>query len=179
MIKSITPLVLLLASLSLFLLFIIPNFETVKEKRAQIKVLNEALSNSRKVQSVRDALLTSYNNIGTADLDRLKKILPDHVDNVRLILEFDRIATRSGMKLQNVSTRDDVREDSGAFGPDDALFGKIRMNFSLLGRYESLIDFLTEIEESLRVVDIVALSFTRGSGELYEYELEVDTYWLK
>ncbi len=179
MIKRIMPLVLLLASLSLFLLFIIPNFEAVKEKRAQIKILNEALSNSRKVQAVRDALLTSYNNIGTADLDRLKKILPDHVDNVRLTLELDRIASRNGMSLKNVSTRDNVREDSGAFGPDDALFGKIRMNLSLNGRYESLIEFLKEVEQSLRVVDVIALSFTRGSGELYEYEIEIDTYWLK
>lgn len=170
---------LLLASLGLFFFFVIPQYEAVRIKQEQIKILNDALNNSRKVQAARDTLLSTYNNIGVADIERLKKILPDHVDNVRLILEVDRIASRNNMVLQNVSTREDVRGDSGALGPDDSLFGKLRLNFSLAGRYESLISFLAEVEQSLRVVDIVALSFTRGLGDLYEYELEVDTYWLK
>ena len=179
MIKRIAPLIFLLAALGLFFLFITPRYEVVKAKRGQIKILNDALLNSRKVQAARDTLLTTYNNISNADLERLKRILPDHVDNVRLILEINRIATDNGMILQNVTTRDDTRADSGAFGPDDSAYGKIRMSFSLAGKYESLVNFLKEIEQSLRVVDIVALSFTRGRGDLYEYEIEVDTYWLK
>ncbi len=179
MIKRIAPLILFLAALGLFFFFIVPRYETAKVKQKQISVLNDALSNSRKVQAARDTLLTTYNNISTSDIDRLKKILPDHVDNVRLILEIDQIATRNGMILQNVRTREDVRGDSGAFGPDDSPYGRIRMSFSLLGRYESLVTFLREVEAGLRVADVVALSFTRGRGDLYEYEVEVDTYWLK
>lgn len=179
MLKRITPLFLLLASLALFSFFIIPQYKEVMDRREEIGFLNEALNNSKKVQTVRDALLASYNNIADADLERLKKILPDHVDNVRLILEFDRIASRNNMILQNVATRDSARGESDAFGPDDALFGKIRMSFALAGSYESLVKFLVEIEQSLRVVDIVSLSFAITPGDLYEYDMEVDTYWLK
>lgn len=178
MIKQITPIILLLAVLALFFFFIAPQYKTLQEKRGQIVSLDEALRNSRQVQIARDTLLTSYNNIADEDLERLRKILPDHVDNVRLILEIDRIASRNNMILQNVTTRDGA-QNTGGFGPDDGLYGKIRMGFSLIGRYESLVNFLAEIEQSLRVVDIVALSFTRGQGDLYEYELELDTYWLK
>lgn len=177
MIQKILPLVLALASLALFFFFVIPEFRELKERRAQIGFLNEALSNSRKVQAVRDSLLSSYNTIADADLSRLEKILPDHVDNVRLILEIDRIASRNGMVLQNITTREAERRNQ--FGPDDSSFGKIQMGFSLVGRYESLVNFLSEIEQSLRLVDVVGLSFVRGQGDLYEYELELYTYWLK
>ncbi|MBI2047786.1 MAG: hypothetical protein HYT27_01470 [Parcubacteria group bacterium] len=179
MIKQIVPIVLILASLAIFSFFIVPQYAKLKEERQQIASLNDALNNSRRVQAVRDTLLTSYNNIGDEDLDRLKKILPDHVDNVRLILEIDRIASRNAMILKNVATQNSAGDAPGSFGPNDALFGKIRMGFSLIGRYESLVNFLTELEQSLRVVDIVALSFSRGQGDLYEYELELNTYWLK
>ena len=167
MIKRITPLLFFLVALGLFFLFIVPQYEIVRAKQQQIKILNDALNNSKKVQAARDTLLTTYNSIGAVELDRLKKILPDNVDNVRLILELDRIATRNSMILQNVSTREDARGDAGAFGPDDSSFGKIRLNFSLAGRYESLVSFLQQMEQSLRVVDVVALSFTRGRGDLY------------
>src|SRR3989344_8422745 len=154
MIKQIVPILLILASLAVFSFFIVPQYAKLKEERQQIASLNDALSNSRRVQAVRDTLLTSYNNIADEDLDRLKKILPDHVDNVRLILEIDRIASRNAMILKNVATRTSEESVEGSFGPDDGLYGKIRMGFSLIGRYESLVNFLAEVEQSLRVVDV-------------------------
>ena len=179
MLRQIIPIILVLASLALFFFFIVPQYGGLKEKRSRVASLNEALGNSRQVQAIRDALLTSYNTIADADLDRLIKILPDHVDNVRLIIEIDRIASRNNMILKSVRTQGGAKDIAGSFGPDDALYGKIRIGFSLLGRYESLTNFLKEVEQSLRVVDVVDLSFARGEGDLHEYELEVDTYWLK
>ena len=179
MLRQIIPIILVLASLALFFFFIVPQYGGLKEKRSRVASLNEALGNSRQVQAIRDALLTSYNTIADADLDRLIKILPDHVDNVRLIIEIDRIASRNNMILKSVRTQGGAEYIGGTFGPNDTPYGKIRIGFSLLGRYESLTNFLSEIEQSLRVVDVVDLSFTRGQGDLYEYELELDTYWLK
>ncbi len=179
MIKNITPVILLLGALAIFFFFIMPQYNALTDKRAQIALLNEALNNSRQVQAVRDTLLTRYNGISNEDIERLKKILPDHVDNVRLIIEIDRLAARNNMILRNVTTRDGAREVSGSFGPDSGTYGKIRVGFSLIGNYKSLVNFLKEIEQSLRVVDVGVLSFTRGQGDLYEYALELDTYWLK
>lgn len=178
MIKQITPLILVLVSLAIFSMFIAPRYRAAQEQKGVITTLNEALNNSKKVQAVRDSLLSSYNSIADADLSRLRKVLPDHVDNVRLVLEVDRIASRNNMILQNVSTRSNVRSKS-ALGPDDSPFGRIRISFSIVGRYESLVNFLSELEQSLRVVDVMALSFVRGEGDFYKYDIELDTYWLK
>ena len=176
--KQVIPILLIIGSFALIFFFVIPQYKVVQNEKALIASLNSALTNSRQVQGLRDSLLTKYNTISDVELDRLKKILPDHVDNVRLILEFDRIALRNGMVLQNVSTQEGSKT-KGSFGPDESLFGKLRIRFSVIGQYDSLVNFLTEIEQSLRVVDIVALSFTRGKGDLNEYEIEVETYWLK
>ena len=179
MMKQFAPVILIIVSIAVFFGLISPLYDGVKERRAQIKLLSEALSNSRKVQTVRDQLLERYNRISTADLERLKKIVPDHVDNVRLLIEVDRIATRNGVVVQHVATRDGSRSERATLGPDESPIGTIRMNFSLAGGFQNIIAFLSELEQSLRVVDITAFSFTRGKGDVYEYDMEIQTYWLK
>ena len=176
--KQMIPILLIVGSFALFFFFVMPQYKVVQTERSLIASLNSALSNSRELQEVRDTILTKYNTIADEELTRLKSILPDHVDNVRLILEIDRVALRNGMVLQNVTTQEGGKTN-GSFGPNDGFFGKLRIRFSVVGQYDAFVNFLTEIERSLRVVDIVSLSFTRGKGDLNEYEIEVVTYWLK
>ena len=64
-------------------------------------------------EQLKQSLLSRFNAFKTEDLDRLRKLLPDHVDNVRLILDLDNLAARHGMALQNVVISEPASE-SGA-----------------------------------------------------------------
>ena len=62
----------------------------------------EAIDNSAKLIKVRDDVLRAYNSLTVEDKDRLNKIVPDNVDNVRLIIDVkDDIAARHGLFLKN------------------------------------------------------------------------------
>ena len=53
-------------------------------------------------KETRDTLNNKYNTFSKTDLDKLNKILPDNVDNIKLILDIQRIAQTYGMDIQNI-----------------------------------------------------------------------------
>lgn len=63
---------------------------------------NEALNNSKALEAERDKLTQKYNSFDPENLSKLQKLLPDNVDNIRLILEIEKIASPYGMVLKNV-----------------------------------------------------------------------------
>ena len=78
----------------------------------EIASYDEALDNSKALEAERDKLTQKYNSFNPEDLSRLQKLLPDNVDNIRLILEIEKIASPYGMALKdvkyNVSDQDTV-----------------------------------------------------------------------
>jgi len=90
--RNITAIILILASIGLFFGYIDGTYSDVKELRIEQADYDRALSNSKELQAERDKLLAKFNNIGTVDLDKLNKLLPDNIDNVRLVIDVDNIA---------------------------------------------------------------------------------------
>src|SRR5687767_12115956 len=103
MARFITPIILLLIAAAIFFGYISPAYKDTKTVRSEIGEYEEALSQSKELQASRDELLTKYNTFEARDLERLKKFLPGNVDNVRLVMDIDSIASKYGMILRNVS----------------------------------------------------------------------------
>jgi hypothetical protein len=55
-------------------------------------------------------LTQKYSTIDPVNLDKLTKLLPDNVDNIRLILEIEKIASPYGMILKDVKYETASRE---------------------------------------------------------------------
>ncbi len=102
MTRFILPIILITASFAIFFLFVIPFYGEISDLKAQIASYDQALSNSKALENERDKLTQKYNSITTSDLDRIKKLLPENVDNIRLILEIEKIASPFGMALRDV-----------------------------------------------------------------------------
>ena len=105
------PLLLLLASVGLFFAYVNPTYNGLADLKQQTAKLDEALNKAKELQSIRDQLLSKYNTFSSGDLERLKKLLPDHIDNVRLIIDIDDIASRYGMSVTKVAIS---KSESGA-----------------------------------------------------------------
>lgn len=176
--KSFLPFILILAAVGLFFGYVDPAYQDLKGVRQEARAYDEALTKSRELQAVRDQLLSKYNTFSPQDLARLEKLLPDSIDNVRLILDIDNIAARYGMRVRNV-TLDDMSNRAAALGEDTALLRSVTLSFSVSAKYEDLLRFLADLERSLRLLDVTGLSFTARDGALNEYSVSVRTYWLK
>ena len=179
--KLFLPILFLAISGALFFLYIDPTYGRVKELLSEQGQIDQALSRSKELQDVRDSLLARYNTFPTSELDRLQKLVPDHVDNVRLILDLDSMAAKYGMRVRDVDIGGEaVRQDAGtSIGSDDSAYESVVLSFTVSGTYDTFRQFLADLERSLRLVDIVGLQFKASETGIYNFTFNVKTYWLK
>lgn len=186
MTRAIVTLFCLAAAGALFILYTKPAYEGVQGIRDQITEYNLALDKAAELQRLKQSLLSRYNSFNPADVDRLHKLLPDHVDNVRLVLDLDTLASKHGLALQNVvisGPKDATAEaEIATIGPTVQRYDSVAIQFATTGNYDRFVQFLTDLEKSLRVVDIVDLSMNAagaGGDQVYRFDITLNTYWLK
>ncbi len=194
--KFVMPAILIAIAVALFFIFTSPLYNGLSDLRAEVASYNEALGNSKALEDARDQLTAKYNSFSKEDLARLQKLLPESVDNIRLILEIEQLAAPYGMALKNVqySTEDaGVAPAGGAGAPAKAVqsrkgYGVLDLEFTVSGSYDDFIKFLRDLENNLRLVDVSFLEFSSSTGravsktsdpEIYDYNLKIKTYWLK
>lgn len=184
MTKTLITICSLAAALGLFLMYTKPAYDGIQSKKVQIERYDLALDKADELQRLKKDLLTRYGSFNKDDIDRLHKLLPDHVDNVRLVLDLDTLASKNGLALQNISVSSPTESREGAvnitIGAEMATFDSLTMSFQTTGTYDRFITFLSELEESLRIVDIEKLNINAvGNGNNYTYDITLRTYWLK
>ena len=188
-----------------------PAYDGVQEVRGHIAQYDAALDKAAELQSLKQTLLSRFNAFDPTDLDRLQKLLPDHVYNVRLILDLDSLAERYGLALQNVDVSSSQKQAGksqtalGAIGTSNQKYDSLTLTFGTTATYPEFVQLITDLESSLRIVDLVSLSITAGTGgsgfsssatnpfptqggkgaggrsgePLYTYNITLRTYWLK
>ena len=171
---------LIIIAVITFFTFIDPTYKEVKALNIENNQFDQALNRSKELQAIRDKLLSRYNTFSTGDLDRIDKLLPDNVDNVRLILDLDGIASKYGMLVREVVIVKG-NEDSGDAVNTGIRIGKIELSFKITAPYEDFKKFVRDLEQSLRIVDIKSLSFKprAENRDLMDFNIVITTYWLK
>ncbi len=181
--KGIIPVICIVIAGALFYWYIDPTYAEIRDLRVTEGTLDGALSRALDLQQTRDQLLSRYNTFSQDDLTRLEKLLPDHVDNVRLVLDMDSMASQYGMRVRNVAIENPQKsaatQQIGTVGPDESQYESMLFSFTVTGQYETFRQFLADLEKSLRLVDIEGVSFSSADNGLYDYTITLRTYWLK
>lgn len=183
-------LVLLAGSIALFVMYTMPTYDSARETQVKITEYDSALSKADELQRLKQQLLSRYNAFNPIDIDRLKKLLPDHVDNVRLVLDLDTLASKHGFALQNVvidaqGLTAGSGEETQVIGAERRTFDSLTLQFATTGTYPAFVDFMKALEGSLRIVDMVDLKMdpnlaTTAQGEpSYRFDVTLRTYWLR
>ncbi len=130
-------------------------------------------------------LLETYNSYPPTTLDRLNKLLPDNVDNVRLIIDINNIARRYGMTIRDIQFSTDqnneqVANNTSRPAPAPLERGTVAMGFSTTGSYLNFQAFLADLARSLRLIDVIGVDFAATDiNDVYQYNVELQTYWLQ
>lgn len=174
------PLILLVVAASVFGFFTRPLLAEIAGLRAEKLRLETGLDNARQLKEVRDELIKTSREFATAHLERLDKMLSDNVDNVRLIIDINNLARGSGMSIRNIKIKTDERtEGKEVIADSGQKRGAVTLTFSVSGPYTNFADFLGRLAQSLRLVDVTGVSFTSNDKNFYDYNVEIQTYWLK
>lgn len=188
MIRTIIALVAFAASASIFFMYTKPEYDASGTVKAEIAQYDTALTKAAELQRLKQALLTQFNTFNPTDIERLKKMLPDHVDNVRLILDLDNLAGANGLALQNVvvstpSETGNAETAASSISSSRQGYDSVTLSFATIASYDDFLKLLSDIQVSLRIVDLVSLSLTStgpvSGAPLYNFDISLRTYWLK
>lgn len=164
---------------------------TISDLRAEKAELVAALDQAQALREVADNLRVAYYSFTEAERERLNRMIPDNVDNVKLIIDINNIATRYGMTINDAkietgttptSATEEVADASIQLidNPSGAISqGTVDISFSVTGSYDVFRQFLNDLGSSLRLVDVRSLSFKSAAEDTYQYSVKLSTYWLK
>lgn len=201
MTRLIIPIILIGIAGSFFFVFTNPIYNNISALNLDVASYNGALDNSKMFENERDKLTSKYNQIDPDNLVKIKKLLPDNVDNIRLILEIGQIALPYGMVLKDVkySVIDKNTATTATTGTvikggsvleTSKNYGIFDLEFSISGTYDNFISFTKDLESNLRIVDISSITFSSNvsssgsnpkisSPDIYKYDFKIKTYYLK
>ncbi len=176
------PLVLVLAAIGLFVLYTNPLYQGLKGSQDKVSAYDDALDKSQELKALRDKLQSARNAFSPQDEQKLIRLVPDQVDNIRLIIDINSIAARRGLALGDVALGEVSRSSTApsgiAVGPSGDPVGSVNLGFSVNASYEDFLAFLQDIEHSLRILDIEKLSFGPAINGKYNFSFTIRTYWL-
>lgn len=197
MMRFIMPIILIGISVAVFMVFTNPIYTDISSLRVESTAYNEALGNSKTLENERDKLTAKYNAINPNNLAKLQKLLPENIDNIRLILEIEQIALPYGMVLRDVKYNTTAEaaaiptpgtvQGGGVAAQVNKDYGVWDLGFSTVGTYNNFLNFTKDLENNLRIVDVSSIAFSSNianaqsatAPETYKYDFRIKTYWLK
>lgn len=180
MTRIILPIILLAAALGLFVMYTNPNFQGIKQLSAQQTAYDEALNKAQQLRAVRDQLLARRASFSDEDVNKLSHMLPDNLDNIRLIIDINNIASRHQAALSQVQLGDTKSRAGSSLstGPSGSAIGSVEIGFTITASYDNFLAFVEDVEHSLRVIDVTKIGFTTGGQDVSSYSFTIKTYWL-
>jgi len=199
--NTIVPIILIIVSAATFFLYIDPMYAgNIEEKEVGIKQLlkdkekiNFQAGKIKQIQKKKRELEKDYKALNASNqdaIDDLLKMIPDSMENARLVNYIYTIKKRSF-----ISGMSDLRITADTSGREQRNKGKIiikeekdyksvNLSFSFTSDYKNFTKFIADLYKSLRVIDIVAINFSPDSkGEdaiqdKFSFNIVIRTYWL-
>ena len=177
-----TPIFLVILAIAIFYVYLDPAYADIKRLRAEEQAYINAIESVKAVEAKRNELLSKYNSFSNTDLDRLDEMLPERIDNVRLVAEINGIAQQYDIEIRRVRVAEDrgSNSSSGQSITDSTLRHKtLSVSFNFDASYEPFTDFIRDLEQSLRITDFSLVSFrTESNSQNVTYNVTLKTYWL-
>ena len=179
--RVLIPLLLIIVAISSFFFWINPQYANVQLLQTKLSQSNSALASVAELESTRAKLVDQENNFSESNVTKLNKLLPDNVDNIRLFLDIQGIASRYGTSIADISVADPSQKTTTqSIGPSSKQYGEMTLSFSITTSYENLNLFLKDLEKGLRLVEIKSLSFIADNKNPNRYKVTVgiNAFWL-
>ena len=187
----ILPIILIASSFAVFFGYVDPNYKSgvdsisdyskadVTFLQTELAKYDDILNSSTKIISQRDVLVAKKNTITEVDKARLERLLPSNIDNIRLIIEISKIAEARNLVAKNISVGDMTKTTSATIGQNNTPYGTLSLKFTVNSSYNNFLNLLQDLENNLRLLDITDISFNATESGFYDFNVSLNTYWLK
>lgn len=172
--KGLTPIILIIASVGVGFFYTYPQYQKVQASRLESIQYDGVLAKTAELTALRNDLSNTLTSFSPADLDRISKLLPEKVDTARLILDISGVASKYAIEMKETKTSDVSKTTEGK------MYKTSTISFNFQTSYEGMVQFVRDLEKSLRMVDVVSISLKPGTGAfpIYDYSITLQAYWL-
>jgi len=165
-----------------------------------------ALASAQDLESRRAKLTEKYNSISQEERQRLEELLPNNVDNIKLVLELETIAKKYGLLIENpkLETKIETPKSDTSNGEGQALrasapsgasagssYGTFTLGFTVHANYADMKNLISDIEKNLRLIEITGINIKVPAEEVpsknkkvyppntYDISIKAIIYYLK
>lgn len=191
--RNITAVILIVLSVGIYFTVTQSVWSADKDIKAKNDQYVSAIANAQQLISVRDKVLKAYNDVSQTDRDRLDKMLPSTVDNIRLIIDLNNVAVQHGIALHGIrAAATDSTQTSSAPVPSTAptiagnsaaisapKLDTVDVSFTVTAPYQQFISFMQDLEADLRIMDLKHLGVNVSDNGNYSFDVSMTTYWLR
>lgn len=175
--RSIFSFFAVIVAILLYFLGIRPLMEKTSLLRTEKEGKETFLAQAKQIEEIEKKLLEKADAISPEQKALLDTVLPKRVEVLRRALDLDNLANNNRLVLQGSITPGEVTIEPGAGGTG---YQKFTISFNLLGTYDSIKNFLTDLSKSRVITDIDTLALTadQTAGGIFNYQIKLITYWL-
>jgi Pilus assembly protein, PilO len=114
------------------------------------------------------SLQKEYDGFNEETRKNIMVMIPQNVEELRLLSEMSSIATDSSIALEGLAVK-----DKGS--------GKYSITFTVKTTYQKFKDFITRYEKSMRLLSLDSVNFNAGlsDDDIIKFTVGLSTYYLK
>lgn len=172
-------------------------FDGITALKAQRVAYIEGLKNAQDLEKRRKELEDKYNSVTEDERSRLEALVPNNVDNIKLILELEAIANRYGILIEDPKLSSDANvplKNSGAGqalransavpeGKNNNLYGTFSIDFTVRTNYAQMKQLLWDIEKNLRLMEPTEITVKvptskKVASDVYDITMKSNIFYL-
>jgi hypothetical protein len=181
MFRTLTPIFSIVIAVAVFFFFAQPMFSEIKVVQDETNEYRIAVEKASEFNQLLQSLISKRNAFSARERERLEALVPDNIDEVKLLVDLEGIAKSHGMLLGNIMVSEltpatATADDEGSRIDSRESFSSVDISFDVIGNYEQLRSVLTDIERSLVLMEIVNITFESSSFDLQQYSITVRAY---
>lgn len=194
MFKGIVSLLLIVGAGVIFFTQTKNYFPEIKVIRGQISVYNKTIETIRNVKNSVDKLLGEYNSISQENIDKVNKMIPSGLDQMKLVVQIEDMMKSRGLSLKSIDTKESDKKisfktkinantEGGEVSEtedkkEEKVISALALSIKAQGSYSAFHSFLTEAERSLRLIDIESVKInTVANKDIYDFSIEAVSYY--
>ena len=179
MIQTLTPVLLLITSVFMYVSLIKPWFQETESVLAETAEYEVAAQNYARYAETLIAKKVIISSLTPRQQDRLAQILPPNINDVSTLVDLEAMAKEENMLFGNIGVL--VNDRTSTENPDGLGLRELDINFEVIGTYEQFKSFLKKIESSLSLYEVVDVSFQGMTPDtvFIQFAVTLRTYALK
>lgn len=176
--SSLISFLIFLVSLTLGFVFVWPEFNKTDALKSEKTTQENQRENLKDILANIDELSAKYES-AQDDIDKLKLAIPSEPQIPELLIQIEDLVKSNGLVLGNIGfTLEGPTAEEGSSQTNGIRI--IKLNLNADGTYENLKNLLKDIENNIRLMDVIMFTFGEPDKEtgFSKFDISLNAYYL-